>query len=263
MMMMKILGAAALLACSGTALAQDPICPDRPLKGIGTCTTPAGHIQIEIDAFDYSRFDLGGGDHAGFLIVGSTLLRYGLTKSTDVEVTFNGYNRATSKVGGIHSSLSGAGDTYLRVKQQFLPSAGPLTLAVEPYVKLPTARRGIGNRKVEEGIILPVTYTLKNGFAVFVAPEADRLADSDGDGFHANIIGTAGFGIPIGSKVNAYAELWADRNFDPAGHFTQASADVALAYRPEPSLQLDVGANFGMNALTADIQLTGGISKAF
>lgn len=44
---------------------------------------------------------------------------------------------------------------------------------------------------------------------------------------------------------------------------TQVSADVAAAYLVAPTLQLDAGANFGLNRDTPDAQLYVGVSKRF
>jgi hypothetical protein len=64
-------------------------------------------------------------------------------------------------------------------------------------------------------------------------------------------------------KVNVAAELWGQWDFDPAGTGRQYSADVMLAWLARPKLQLDAGANFGLNRNTPDVQVYAGISTRF
>jgi hypothetical protein len=61
-------------------------------------------------------------------------------------------------------------------------------------------------------------------------------------------------------NVTAYAEFWADYNNDPVIKATQLSFDTALAWTVFPNVQLDVGANFGLNAVTPAIQVYAGAS---
>jgi hypothetical protein len=43
----------------------------------------------------------------------------------------------------------------------------------------------------------------------------------------------------------------------------QYSADVSVALLPSNDLQLDAGANFGLNRQTPDVELYAGVSKRF
>ena len=52
-------------------------------------------------------------------------------------------------------------------------------------------------------------------------------------------------------------------NFDPARTVTLASADAALAYVVTNRLQIDGGANFGLNDDTPDVELYAGLSFRF
>ena len=70
-------------------------------------------------------------------------------------------------------------------------------------------------------------------------------------------------GIALPGNFTRYAELWGAWNFDPAGTVEQFSADTALAYAVTPYLQLDAGLNFGLNAVTPDVQGYLGISQKF
>jgi len=67
-------------------------------------------------------------------------------------------------------------------------------------------------------------------------------------------------GKSLSSKLTASAELWTAQNYDPTGAVRQYSADTALAYLASPTVQLDVGANFGLNRATPGVQAYVGVS---
>lgn len=153
---------------------------------------------------------------------------------------------------------------YLRLKQRFTVSSAKLQVGLVPFVKAPTARAGIGNREWEGGVSLPIQYTLPHGWTLTTSPEVDLLADSiDPGSRHAQLIGTANVGKALSGTVTAYAELWTAQNYDPAGTVRQYWADVALAWLVRPTVQLDIGGNFGLNRLTPDAQVYLGLSTRF
>jgi hypothetical protein len=135
-------------------------------------------------------------------------------------------------------------------------------LALIPFVKLPTAKRGIGNRKVEGGLAVPVSFGL-GGITATLGPEADLLADGDGGGRHVALVNLINLSGTVAPRLTLAGELWSNVNFDPAGTVKQASADAALAYAVNDRLQLDTGVNLGLTRDTADVELYAGISVRF
>jgi hypothetical protein len=57
--------------------------------------------------------------------------------------------------------------------------------------------------------------------------------------------------------------IGAGGDWDPAGTGKQASWDIAAAYQPNKNLQLDVGANVGLNSQTPDVEVYTGVSVRF
>jgi hypothetical protein len=96
-----------------------------------------------------------------------------------------------------------------------------------------------------------------------LVPEIDALRDSADDGRHPNVIFDVTLSREVIKNVTAYAEFWADYNDDPVIKTTQLSFDTALAWTVSPNVQLDVGANFGLNAVTPAIQVYAGVSQRF
>ena len=68
---------------------------------------PAGHWQIETGLADWS-LQKSGGERDTSLAIGETTIKYGLTDRSDIEVDVTPWQRATSRVGGVHESASGS-----------------------------------------------------------------------------------------------------------------------------------------------------------
>jgi Putative MetA-pathway of phenol degradation len=123
---------------------------------------------------------------------------------------------------------------------------------------------GFGWRRAYQGLRShSVAFSLPNGITLLFNSEVDALKDSVNDGRHANYINLVNLSRQIVKDVTLYVEFWSDYNNDPTQRTTQYSIDTALAWTARPNLQLDVGANFGLNRETPAIQLYAGISQRF
>ncbi|MGN6849099.1 MAG: transporter [Sphingomicrobium sp.] len=258
------IAAALLIAVSSAALADEqPICADRPSKSTGPCTVPAGKWQIEMGLVDWSR-DTSEGVTTDSITWGNTAIKYGVSSNTDIELWVTPLEKLSIHGGGAHEHHSSFGDTLLRVKYELTPDSAPVQVALDPFVKLPTANHRLGNGKVEGGLLAPVQVTLgKSGLTLALDPEFDLLADQDGHGHHVAMSQVFNLGGSINDKLNVSAELWGQWDWDPAGTGRQYSADVAFSYLPKKDLQLDWGANFGLNKQTPGIELYTGVSVRF
>jgi hypothetical protein len=245
------------LLLAAAAAADPPICTDRPGKGNGVCTVPAGRIQIETQTVGWSRFEQGGVDSDTWS-VGGSVLKYGISERSDLQIGWTPYVRIKS--GG--HSISGVGDIVVRLKQRLTADDAKVQVALIPFAKLPTAKRPIGNRKVEGGLAVPFSFSLGGATATF-GPEVDVLADGEGQGRHAALINLVNLSGAVAPRLTLAAELWSNLNFDPAGTVKQASADAAIAYALSNEMQLDGGVNVGLTKDTADLELYTGISLRF
>jgi len=254
------LGIGALAAAlSSAAWADDaPICPDRPSKGTGTCTVPAGHWQVETGVGDWTH-DRADGATSDFTMIGATLLKYGVSDRTDVELGIAPYQWLRTG----DDRASGFGDMLVRSKLRLTREDAPVQIAIDPFVKLPTANHSLGNGKVEAGITAPVAAPLGGPLSIAFAPEVDWRVDGDGHGRHAAMVQLIDLGIAASERLSLTAELWGQWDWDPAGTGKQVSADGAVAYLAGQNLQLDAGANFGLNRQTPDVELYAGVSTRF
>jgi hypothetical protein len=258
-----IASSALLAARAGAAADDEPICADRPGKANATCTAPAGHVQIESGLADWT-LDRSGGDKETLLLLGATAIKYGLTERSHIEIDVTPFVRATSRAAGAHSSTSGVGDVQLRYKHQLTAADAAIQVSAYPFVKLPTAKHSLGNGRVEAGLAVPIAYSIPNSpWALTLGPELDWLADDDGGGHHLATAQAASLSLQATRRLNLSAEVWAGWNWDPAGTQRQASLDGAAAYLIKTDLQVDGGANFGLNRATPDVELFFGVAKRF
>ncbi len=254
--------AAAQVAVPTASTAEAPICTDRPTKSNFACTVPKGLVQIEADGFNWLT-STAGGTRTDQLLFTNPTFKYGLTSSSDIQLNWVPFTRLRSRdAAGRVSTLSGVGDVTLRFKQRLTAAEGAFQLAVLPFVKLPTARLGIGNGKVEGGIAVPINYSMPGGWTITLGPQLDVLADFDGQGRHAGLTGLVNIAKQFGA-FTLYNEIWTSQNFDPSGTVRQYSYDVSLAWLPRPTLQFDIGANVGLNRNTPDLVAYVGISTRF
>jgi hypothetical protein len=264
---LSVVRAAALL-CTGlgaatVAHADDttPICADRPTKSNNACTVPVGSWQLETDLFN-GAFQRSGGVTTDTWLLTNPTLKYGLAENWDVEANLVPYEIVRVHSAAGTETLSGIGDLFLRMKVDAIPQ-GPVQVGLLPYVKLPTARDGIGNGAVEGGVSVPVNIALSEKWSLGFSPEFDALKDAEGSGRHFNTSQTVVAGYALPGDVTLNAEVWGDWNADPAGTVRQYSADFGVAKLLTKTFQIDGGVNFGLNRATPDVQLYAGLATKF
>jgi hypothetical protein len=239
---------------------------DRPTKANVPYTVDAGHFQYETDLVNFTHQVIGSvHTNTNTIMAPNPTFKVGVTNNADVEVNV--------PVAGIHtfgsstvpsSTVWGIGDTFVRAKVNLLGNdGGSSAAALIPFVKAPSAPIGIGNGAVEEGLIAPLALSLPHDFILLLVPEIDALKNGVDNSRHGNFIFDVNLSREVTKNVTAYVELWSDYNDDPAVKTTQASFDVALAWVVIPNVQLDVGANFGLNSVTPAVQVYTGLSQRF
>lgn len=240
-----------------------PICADRPSKATGVCTVPTGVLQIESGLVDWAH-DASDGEHTDFTMFGSSLIKFGVSDRVDLELGITPLEVLSTRSNRSHERASGFGDVVLRSKLRLTRDNAPVEVALDPFVKLPTAGHELGNGKVEGGVVAPLSADLGSaGVSLSLGPELDLLADADERGHHPAMIQVVNLGAQINSSFSVSAELWGQWDYDPAGTVRQASADASVAFLPSKDVQLDAGANVGLNRQTPDLELYAGVSKRF
>ena len=262
-----VLGAGACWAQDAPAPgALRPLCPDRPSKGTSACTVDQGHLQLETDLFN-GTWDRSGGVSTDTYLFTNPTLKFGVTDAFDVEANIAPYERVRTvdHNAGTSSTASGVGDLYLRGKLDFAGNhGGNLGLAVEGFVKAPTAPLGVGDGAWEGGGLVPFSYSLPHGWSLGVTPEADVVLNASGAGRHLALLLPVGLSHAVGPLLGT-VEVWTAQDFDPSGTGRQYSLDFAAAWQPAkaPDLQIDGGVNLGLNSATPDVQVYVGLARRF
>lgn len=253
-----------LLASAAPArAADDSICADRPGKSTPTCTVAPGHWQVETGLADWS-LQKDGGERQTSTVIAETTFRFGLTGRSEIALDVTPWQHATDRGPGFRDHASGIGDVSVLYEHRLTRDDAPVQLAFMPVVKLPTANHSLGNGKVEGALLLPVDVAIGSSpFSLNLTPEVDWAADGDGHGHHAAMVQVASLGWQATNRLSMSAELWGQWDYDPAGTTRQASADGSVAYLLSKDVQIDAGANFGLNRATPDVELYAGISKRF
>lgn len=238
---------------------------DRPGKAQSSTTVDAGRFQLESDFLSYTYDPRGPGRvSTRAYSIGTPVLKLGVTNWMDVELgtaLFNG-QRVSGPEGA--SSVRGFGDTLLGAKiNLFGNDGGDLALALLPFVKFPTAARGLGNDYTEFTVVAPATIALTKAVSVTLQPGLGVLRNSantgyrDGYSFVASLSGPVLFEGLTASMEVAF-DGSSERKFP-----TRVSLDPALAYQVTKNLQLDVGVFLGLNRATPRSQSYVGISYRF
>jgi len=242
------------LAGARCAAADAPICASRPGKSTPPCTVPAGHFQLETGLADWS-LDKDQGQRDMPLAVGETVFKYGLSNRSDIEFDMTPWRRSGGR--------DGLGDIVVGFKQALVPG-GAVQVALQPFVKAPTASHAIGNGKWEGGLMLPIGIALgHSALSLALTPEVDWAADASGHGHHLAMAQVASFAWAVNDTLSLSAELWGELDWDPEGTARQASADGSIAYLLNNDMQIDAGANLGLDRETPDVELYAGVSKRF
>jgi outer membrane putative beta-barrel porin/alpha-amylase len=240
-----------LFAGSGRAAEPRDFCPDRPGLGTPACTIDPGRFAVELGLADWTRD--GSADE---FATGDLLARYGLGEQLEMQLGWTAY---------VHTRAgSGTGDLFVALRRNLHnPDGSGFSVAVMPYATLPVGSEGIGAGDWGAGVLVPISYELPHGFALGLTAEADAAVDEDGDGRHLAYSAILGLDLPISDAVGATVELSAGRDDDPAGHSTQLLAGLSAGWTPNGDLQLDVGANFGLNRASPDVELYFGVARRF
>ena len=145
------------------------------------------------------------------------------------------------------------------------PDGSGFSLAIQPYVSLPTGGHAIGASTWGAGLIVPISYQLGNNVQFGFTPEIDAAPDQDHHGRHIAYSGTWSISVPLTKALTGSAELWAMRDRDPSGHSSQYSVDLAAAWIPggKGRLQFDAGTYLGLNHQTPGVEAYVGITEKF
>lgn len=240
---------------------------DRPTKSNVPYTVDAGRIQYETDLVNYTLSNYNNVKTTSYEAF-DPVWKIGLTQFADFEIQFNGYQNVSirdASTGNILAHGSGFGDVYFRTKINLMGNdGGKFALAVIPYFKVPTEPPVLSNGVIEGGLIAPLRIAINDDYGVILMTEFNALKNALSNQRHADFANLINFNGPVpGIKdLTFYLEFYSDVGTD---RYTPAiyTFDTALSYNITPTLQIDIGANFGLNNAAPKIQIYAGISQRF
>jgi hypothetical protein len=242
-----------------------PFSPDRPGKAQSPYTVDAGHFQIESDFLNDTR-DVTAGQATRSTTIGAPLLKVGLVDRADLEMGFALHSqlRTTDRETGASTLARGFGDVLIGSKiNLFGNDGGGEALALLPFVKLPTAARGLGNGSVEYTLNIPYSRALPDDWNLTLQPVVSLLRNVQNSGYHADVAGIVNVSHPLlfetlTGSLDLFVQTSGDRrnkNF--------YTIDPALAWLVARNLQLDAGINIGLNDAAPDWNLYFGIAYRY
>ena len=238
---------------------------DRPTKSNVAYTVDAGRFQYEMDLINgyYKRT----GQLSTHSLTGpNPWLKLGITNNIDFEINTPAPQviETRDNVSNLTTRASGFNDMYLRAKINLWGNdGGKSAFAIIPNLKVPTAAAGLGNGAVEGGMLSALSFSVPGGATLLFNGEIDSFRNSNGSGYHANASGLVNVSREILKDVTAYAEFWANDNYDPVRTIHQRSIDTALAWTVRKDTQIDIGANFGLTRDTPSRQFYLGLAQRF
>lgn len=262
---------AALAALAGLSVAlpaaaqEREFCADRPGKGTPTCILDQGRFQLELGLYDGAWQDDGVTDAESWS-TGDLLVRYGLTRTTEIQLGVTAYVSDRVESGGVVQEANGFSDLTFGLRHALTnPDAdGGVSAAVAVFVTAPTGSDAVSDGDWTGGVIVPIAIPLDDDWTLSLSPEVDLAIDSDGDGRHGVYTFVAGMDRGFGPWALG-AEVWVSRDDDPLEAVTQSTFNFTAVWTPPgmADAQIDFGLNFGLNDDSPDVEFGVGVARRF
>ena len=138
---------------------------------------------------------------------GWALLSTGLASDLDIEVGTQVYVRDTYQVSGANHTQSGIGAVSLRSKWTFWENADKTdSVALIPYVTLPTHNEVGGSGHTEGGLIMPWESQLAPGLKAGAMAEVDELRNVADTRYDTRLFGSGFLQFNLLDKLGVYGE---------------------------------------------------------
>jgi len=255
-----------LIAFAGPALADSterPLCPARPGLATPPCIVDSGHVLAELGLADWT-LDRQDGDRNDTIVAGDLLLRLGLDTHSEVQIGLTTFGMSRDRIAGVVSRATGLGDMTLAFKRSLRsPDGSGFSVAVQPFVTLPTGGAAIGAGDWGAGLIVPISVALSDSVSLELTPEIDAAVDGDRKGRHVSLVAVEGLSFALSPSVSMAVEAQQVHDADPAGIQDHALVGLSFAWQPARHWQLDMGGVAGLDSASPDIEFYVGISRRF
>ena len=230
----SLVGLALLFSSPVEARGLTPLCPDR--GAIQTCTVDDHHLQVETSITDW--FD----DAESTMLLGDTVVRYGLTSSSEIQFGFSPWVRKNDRIG--------QSDLRLNFRQRI--KSDQLSLAVQSMIVVPMGSEDFTQGRLGAGMALAVAYDLSPSTQLYASPTIFALPTTV-------VSGAIGVNQTISGPFGGTIELFGQKG---AGQ-TQAALDFTTVWDATEDMEFDLNANVGLTHDTPALELIAGISYRF
>ncbi len=227
-----------------------PLSADRPDTTESTHTVDAGNFQFEMEIAAWTR----DGNYREFSF-GQLNSKVGLDSSTDFQVVTPFFTQ-------VHNGEEGFGDLQLRLKRNLWGNdEGSTSMAVMPFIQLPTSNGGLGSDKVEGGLIVPFAFDGPGGWSCAVMGKLDVEANEDRD-YHLVGLTSATTSHALTEQTAVFFELVSVLSAE-SGSDWEAYFNTGMTWLLTPTWQFDGGFRIGLTGVSADYSPFLGMSTKF
>lgn len=163
-----------------------------------------GSFLLEIDAIDIAIDRNADYDYTA-VGVGTVLVTTGLTPDLDLQLGAQLFHSQRLEYDTFTERDSGLGAVLVRTKWRFY-SDDYTTMALLPYVRIPTDSSAPGTRKVEGGVILPWEAYFPGGFHLGAQAQVDLARNPQDDGYDVNWRAAAYVERALPANLGLYGE---------------------------------------------------------
>ncbi len=225
--------------------------PDRPDISNSTYTVPVRALQVEL-GLEYAR---SHNDTTERRLALQTTLRTGLTERLEVRLDGEPLVRLKEDSDDV-----GLGDIAVGVKARlFEPRGGQAwpTLGVQPFVKLPTARRPIGSGRLDGGLLVLADQDLPGAMQLTV--NAGLVAVGQPHGVLLQGLASASLSRAFWGRLSPFLEGFFASREERDGQ-DRVGVDAGVVYRVTRRVALDAAAEMTLNRHRPDYALRTGVS---
>lgn len=236
----------------GSAQARD-YCPTRPSLGQSACTIESGRLAIETALSDWER-----SSDSDTVLFGDTLVRLGLTDTTELQVEWTPLGIARDRPGGPNVARTGDVQIGTRIALRN-PDGKGLSYGVQPSIVVPVGRTPVGQGGWGAAMVAPVSYDLTDTINLQFSPELAWMPREDRGGNAVVATGTLGLGLMLGKACQLTGEFQWER----ADHVAEHRLALAVAWQVSDDFFIDTGGVAGLDDHTPGLRFYSGLSRRF
>jgi hypothetical protein len=240
-------------------------CPDRPGISTPACTLGPGEWSVEVGVGDWT-LNRDTSQRQDVILLGDTLLRRGIAEHAELQVEWSalGLARTRDRASGGVDHVTSVGDVTLALRRNLInPDGSGFSIALMPFVSLPVGREPVGAGDWAAGLQVPLFYELTDAVSLVTTTDFEAAVDEDGHGRHFAFDEAVGAALKLDDSLTATAEYQLTADRDPQHRHVEHLAGLSLGWQPADDLQLDVGANAGLDRDAPDMEVYFGVSRRF